>query len=201
MRSILVLGSGAREHVIVNKLSESREISNIYVSPGNVGMKSRNNVIIECISLNDFDTILNFIELNNIKTVIVGPEQYLVDGITDFLNKHNIDCFGPTKYASQIEGSKQFSKEFMFKNTIPTSDFEYFDDYDHCFNYIESLQKEYTNRVTKNKQLSICDCVNNPKCKCEFNKVIKASGLAGGKGVVLLKSFYEAFKAIDYFFL
>ena len=125
------------------------------------------NCMISNINLGELnDDILEFVNNNNIDMVVVGPEVYLVNGIADFLHTKGVKCFGPNMHASQIEGSKEFSKLFMKKHNIPTADFE-------IFNYFE-LAETYINDLD------------------EFNHVIKASGLAGGKGVVLPNNKEEA---------
>lgn len=167
--NILVLGSGAREHVIVEKLLTSFKCKNIYISPGNSMCKA-----IDVYLPNKFD-ILNFSKDKDIYMVIVGPEKYLVEGISDFLNSHNIRCFGPSMAASQIEGSKKFSKLFMNENNIPTAKFR-------CFG--KSQIKEAKKYIEESPSI-----------------VIKVSGLAGGKGVVLPDSKQEAFGELDKIFL
>ena len=147
--SVLVLGSGAREHALVDILSKSSNISKIYIYPGNDGMLLDNcqQGKVEYADLDVFcngdsvikQDMLDLVKKKKINTVIIGPENYLVNGYTDFLHKSNIDCFGPTKYASQIEGSKQFAKEFMVKHQIPTAPFVTFDSYETCYHYIYQL--------------------------------------------------------------
>ena len=116
-----IIGSGGREHALCEALKKSSKISKIYCIPGNAGT----NFIAENIDLNisDFEKIRNFIIKNKIEIVIVGPEKPLVDGIGDFLKKNNIKVFGPNKIASQLEGSKIFTKKLCEKYKIPTAKF------------------------------------------------------------------------------
>ena len=111
--NILLLGSGGREHAFAWKISKSKLCKKLFVAPGNAGTQN----------INDFNEIKDFVIKNNIKLVVVGPEKPLVKGIVDFFNNDseltNVKIFGPSKKGSQLEGSKDFAKEFMFRNNIP----------------------------------------------------------------------------------
>ena len=163
--NLAVIGSGGREHAICYKLRQSKKLKKLICIPGNAGTHSIATNIKEDIS--NFNAIYKIIKKNKIDIVIVGPEQPLVDGIIDYLNKRKIRVFGPSKFASQLEGSKAFMKKLSKKNNIPTANFGIFDDYNSALNFIK-----------KNK-LPI---------------VVKADGLAAGKGVSICTSTKEALK-------
>ena len=167
---VLVLGQGGREHAIAWKLSLSEKIEKVYVCPGNGGTAKENNIENILLSLNDFSSLINFVKKEKIDLTVVGPEGPLVDGIVDEFNKHNLRIFGPSSKYALLEGSKVFSKEFMKNYNIPTADY-------HMF----SSAKEAKDFI-KNK--------NHPI-------VIKADGLAAGKGVVVSSTEEESFRAID----
>ena len=161
--NLAVIGSGGREHSICYKLKQSKRIKKLVCIPGNAGTKNiAENINIDIL---DFDEVYKTIKNYNIDIVIVGPEQPLVDGIVDFLSKKNIRVFGPDGFASQLEGSKAFMKDLCKKNNIPTAKFGVFDDFDSAVNFL-----------IKNK----------------VPIVVKADGLAAGKGVAICKSIEEA---------
>src|SRR6056300_93610 len=170
--NILVLGSGGREHALGFKLHESGE-NKIFCNPGNPGTEQcAVNIIF---NINDEHELISFCEDNNIELVVVGPEQPLADGIADTLNKHIINCFGPNKYASQLESSKSFAKKFMEEFDIPTAKYKVF------------------NKNEKNAAYDYIDTFTS-------NIVLKADGLAGGKGVFICNSKSEAKNSLDEFF-
>ena len=153
---VAVIGSGGREHAICNSLKNSNNINKIYCIPGNAGTNSiAENIKIE---LDDFNKIKNFIIENEIKLVIIGPEKPLVEGISDYLQRHGVKVFGPNKIASQLEGSKIFTKKLCQKYKIPTAKFGIFKSSDQAGKFL-----------------------NN----CVFPLVVKADGLAAGKGVYI----------------
>jgi len=167
--NVLLIGSGGREHALALKISESKSLSKLYISPGNPGtLLLGKNVKLDV--KNHFE-IENFCNQNNIGLVVIGPEQPLVDGLTDFLLSKNIKVFGPTQKAAQIEGDKSFSKKLMKKYNIPTAAFEVF---------------------TSNQYEKAVKYVSNGK----FPIVIKASGLAAGKGVLICKDKNSALVAL-----
>ena len=166
--NLAVIGSGGREHSICYKLSQSRKIKKIICIPGNAGTKKIGKNINADIS--DFKTIYSIIKTNSIDLVIIGPEQPLVNGLVDYLNKKKIKVFGPNKFASQLEGSKGFMKNLCKKYKIPTANFGIF----------ENL--EFAKSFIKKSKLPI---------------VIKADGLASGKGVVICNSYKEAYKSAE----
>jgi phosphoribosylamine---glycine ligase len=160
--NVLLLGNGGREHAISWKLTQSEKLGALYIAPGNPGTAQYGTNV--SLSLSDFNAILTFIREKNIELVIVGPEKPLVDGITDFLKKHDIPVFGPSQKASMLEGSKEFAKEFMTKYNIPTADYSVFGslDYDDALKFIQ--------------------------LKDNYPIVLKADGLAAGKGVFICHS-------------
>ncbi|NGP76818.1 phosphoribosylamine--glycine ligase [Balneolaceae bacterium YR4-1] len=160
--NVLLLGSGGREHALAWCINKSEKLDKLYIAPGNPGTAEVGTNV--DLSLSDFEEILDFIEDQEIDLTVVGPEKPLVDGIVDFLEQKGHKVFGPSKKAAQLEGSKKFAKEFMKKNRIPTADYETFtqDEYDEAFEYI------------KNRD--------------EYPVVLKADGLAGGKGVFICET-------------
>jgi phosphoribosylamine--glycine ligase len=166
-----IIGSGGREHAICHALSNIERIEKIYCFPGNAGTAK----IAENISLNlkNFDILKEFIILNKINLIIVGPEKPLVDGIVDFLEAHNIRVFGPNKLASQLEGSKIFTKNLCKKHNIPTAKFGVFQNIDDATKFIK---------------------------KTHYPLVIKADGLASGKGVYICEDNDDAELAIKEIF-
>jgi len=166
-----VIGNGGREHALCSSLKNSNEIKQIYCFPGNAGTSLiAKNVNID---LSDFEKLKDFIIQNKIDFIIIGPEKPLVDGIVDYLQKFKIKVFGPNKIASQLEGSKIFTKKLCEKYKIPTAKFGIFS--------------------TTRKALSFLQ-------NCSFPIVIKADGLAAGKGVYISENYKEASKAVEEIF-
>ena len=164
---VLVIGSGGREHAIIDKLSESSLVDKIYAAPGNDGMKN----ICELVNIKETDkeSLLKFAKDNNIELTVVGPEASLATGIVDLFEENGLKIFGPTKEAAKIESSKEFAKDLMKKYNIPTASYETFTNYDKALEYIN------THKIPT---------------------VIKYDGLAAGKGVVVAKTYEEANKAL-----
>ncbi len=131
---ILVLGSGAREHAIAVKFSESNKVEQVIVSPGNGGIKKE----FECVELANFEAIASYVSLNNIQMVFVGPEQPLSEGVVDYLTSRGILAIGPSKAASRIESSKAFAKDLMKEYQIPTAKYQVFYDYSTAKEYINT---------------------------------------------------------------
>ena len=170
--NIALIGSGGREHALCQKIHESKETSKIYCIPGNAGTsKIATNLKVDFLN---FKLLLKVIKLHNIEIVIVGPEEPLVSGIVNFLKKNNIKVFGPNKYASQLEGSKAFMKSICKRHKIPTAGF----------------------KICKNKN-HIQNFIKNHK----FPMVVKADGLAAGKGVTICNSEREVLNASEEIFL
>jgi phosphoribosylamine---glycine ligase len=157
--NIGLIGSGGREHALCQKINQSKLTKNIICFPGNAGTSEyAKNVEVDIL---DFKKILKLIKFYKIDLVIVGPEEPLVAGLVDFLNKNKVKVFGPNKYASKLEGSKAFMKKICKENNIPTARFKI------C-----------------NKKEQVLDFIN----ECKLPIVVKADGLAAGKGVVICKS-------------
>ena len=166
-----VIGSGGREHAICLSLKNSSKIEKIYCFPGNAGTSEiAENVIL---NLDNFESIKNFILDNQIDLIVIGPEKPLVDGLVDFLESFKINVFGPNKIASQLEGSKIFTKQICQKYNIPTAKFGIFQNKDSAKSFLENTK---------------------------YPTVIKADNLASGKGVYICNSYKEANTAINEIF-
>ncbi len=163
--NIALIGSGGREHALCHKIAQSSLVSQIFCIPGNAGTKNiATNINID---ISDFSEIYKIVKKQKVDVVIVGPEQPLVDGVVDYLNKKNIKVFGPSKFASQLEGSKGFMKNLCKEYNIPTAKFGIFESF-----------KESVDFINKNG----------------VPIVVKADGLAAGKGVSICTSINEAKK-------
>ena len=168
---IAIIGSGGREHAICQKIYESSKVKKIFCIPGNGGTsKISENIQID---LKNFQKIKLFLINNNIDLTIIGPEEPLVNGIVDFLRKDNLKVFGPDKFCSKLEGSKIFTKKICEIEKIPTANFSIFKNMKSSLDYL------------KNKKYPL---------------VVKADGLAAGKGVYICNSFFEAEKAVEEIF-
>jgi phosphoribosylamine--glycine ligase len=167
MMKVLILGSGAREHALAWKISQSKHVTELWACPGNAGMAQ----LATCVDINvsDIDRLISFAKENNIGLTVVGPEVPLVKGIVDKFEKEGLKIFGPHALAARLEASKVFAKQIMLKAGVPTASCEIFDD--------AKQAKDYINR--KGAPL-----------------VIKADGLAQGKGVIVAKTKEEALSAI-----
>ena len=166
-----IIGSGGREHAICNSIKKSKNVEKIYCLPGNAGTSSiATNVEID---INDFKKVKSFIEKKHIDFLIIGPEKPLVNGIVDFFYDTNVKIFGPNKSASQLEGSKIFTKKLCEKYNIPTANFGIFENYNESKNFLETAS---------------------------FPLVIKADGLASGKGVYICEDKESALIAITEIF-
>ncbi|KAJ2172234.1 Bifunctional purine biosynthetic protein ade1, partial [Coemansia sp. RSA 560] len=168
--NVLVIGGGGREHALAWALAKSERVGKVYVAPGNGGTSGGKieNVAIGH-SASDFAKLVEFAQTQSVGLVVPGPEQPLVDGISDAFKKVGIPTFGPSARAARIEGSKAFSKDFMKKHGIPTAAYGNFTDYNEA-----------------------CEFVKN----ATFDVVIKASGLAAGKGVLMPTTKEEALEAL-----
>ena len=166
-----IIGSGGREHAICDSLNKSDNVNKIYCFPGNAGTSQIAENI--DINLDNFEKIKNFILEKKIDLVIVGPEKPLVDGLVDFLQKFEIKVFGPNKTASQLEGSKIFTKKICQKFNIPTAQFGIFNKKDDAFKFLK---------------------------KSKFPIVVKADNIASGKGVYICMSKKEANLAVEEIF-
>ncbi len=165
---ILIVGAGGREHAIAKKLAENQKVEKIFAAPGN----AFNKLINECenINLKTTTEILNFAKQEKIDLTIVGSEELLVDGIVDKFQENNLKIFGPNKKAAMLEGSKAFAKDFMQKYGVKTAKYKSFTDKAEAIKFLDEMN---------------------------FPLVIKASGLAAGKGVVICQNREEALVALD----
>ncbi len=167
MKKVLVIGSGGREHAIVEALSRSPQVDKIYCAPGNAGIAG----LAECvrIGVEDVDSLAKFAKGNDIDLTVVGPEAALAAGVADRFAEEGLKIFGPTKAAARIESSKEFAKEIMDKYDVPTAAYRVFDEFEPAWEYVR----------------------NRP-----LPAVIKYDGLAAGKGVVVALSYEEAEAAL-----
>ena len=172
--NILIIGSGGREHALAWKSAQDESVSNVFVCPGNAGTALENKVTNISLDTNNFEIIETFCVDEKIDLVIIGPEQPLVMGMADFLQSKGIKTFGPSQAAAQLEGSKTFSKDFFIKYGIPTAQYASFNDYDSSRSYLD---------------------------KIDYPTVVKADGLAAGKGVIICNDKEEALKALESIFM
>tara|TARA_X000000368_G_scaffold418604_1_gene418955 strand:+ start:1199 stop:2458 length:1260 start_codon:yes stop_codon:yes gene_type:complete len=170
--NIAIIGSGGREHALSDAIAKSKYVRKVFCIPGNAGTSE----IVQNLNIDflNFKLLLKSIKKNKINLVIIGPEQPLVEGVVDFLKKNNIQVFGPNKYASQLEGSKAFMKDLCKKNNIPTANF----------------------KICKKKQ-DVLNFLSNSKMPV----VVKADGLAAGKGVSICQTSTEVLKTAEEIFL
>lgn len=167
--NVLILGSGGREHALAWKIAQSNKLNQLYIAPGNAGTAQVGNNV--AIAVNDFGAIKNFVLSNAINMVVVGPEDPLVNGIHDYFLADellkNIPVIGPKKDGAELEGSKEFSKKFMQKHGVPTAAYQSFtaSNLEDGYSFLETLKPPY---------------------------VLKADGLAAGKGVLILEDLQEA---------
>jgi len=165
---ILVVGKGGREHAIVWKLAQSNKVDKIYAAPGNVGMAEEAEIV--PIEMNDLEGLAGFAKENNIDLTVVGPELPLTLGIVDIFESEGLRIFGPNREAAEIEGSKAFAKDFMQKHHIPTARFKVFESHFEALDFVRTAS---------------------------FPLVIKADGLAAGKGAVIVNSPDEAKATVE----
>ncbi len=165
---VLIVGSGGREHALAWKVAQSEKVGKVYGAPGNPGIAQ----IGECVDIKptEIEKLADFAEREGIDLTIVGPEAPLVAGITDEFEKRGLKVFGPSKAAAQLEGSKAFAKKMMKKYGVPTAEFQVFDDPEKAKEYIRKVGAPI---------------------------VVKADGLAAGKGVVVAQTVDEAIEAVD----
>lgn len=171
---VLLIGSGGREHALAWKLAQSNHVSRIFVAPGNAGTEAIakvTNIPSSELNSTQHENVITFCKENQIDFVVVGPEAPLANGISDSLQKADIMCFGPSKEAARIESSKSFAKDFMKRRDIPTARFENFTNFDKAIEHIRNADYPAL--------------------------VVKASGLAAGKGVIVAKDKLEAEEAVQ----
>lgn len=167
---VLVVGGGGREHALAWKCAASERVEQVFVAPGNAGTARENGVSNVDIAAEDIPALLDFALREAVELTIVGPEAPLVDGIVDRFEAAGLACFGPSAGAAQLEGSKDFTKQFLARHDIPTADYQTFTDPAQAKSYLQETGAPI---------------------------VIKADGLAAGKGVVVAMSLDEAFAAVD----
>lgn len=167
---VLVIGSGGREHAICWKLEQSKKVTEIHAIPGNGGMYELAECYPDIPYEKNFSGIIKFIKQKKIDLTIVGPEDPLANGLVDTLQKHKFKVFGPNKKAAQLEASKDFAKKIMHKGNIPTGAYKTFTDYEKAIQYLK---------------------------KIKLPIVIKADGLAKGKGVFIVKNRFNAEKILE----
>jgi len=172
--NVLLIGAGGREHALAYKINQSKKLSRLYITPGNPGTENYGENV--SLDISDFKNVSDFCKNNKIELVVVGPEQPLVDGIADYLSKEGLFVFGPDSKAAEIEAHKSYAKYVMKKYGIPTADF---------------IEFEYTQHEDALKYLK----------HIKYPAVIKADGLAAGKGVIICNNFSEASSALDEIFV
>ena len=168
--NILVLGSGGREHALAWKIAQDDQVAKVFVAPGNAGSATENKCENVALDILDNPAIIDFAKNNAVEMIIVGPEAPLVNGVVDACREAGVKVWGPTKFAAQLEGSKAFAKHFLKRHNIPTAFYDVFTEVDAAKAFVE------------NNGAPI---------------VIKADGLAAGKGVIVAMTNQEAFDAID----
>jgi len=168
--NLLVIGGGGREHALAWKLAQSPRANIVYVAPGNAGTAREPGIENVDISADDTDGLKTFAIENNVALTIVGPEAPLVAGVVDAFSEAGLRCFGPTQGAAQLEGSKAFTKDFLARHDIPTAAYGNFTNVDEAITYIKKMGAPI---------------------------VVKADGLAAGKGVILAQSEQEAIDAVQ----
>ena len=166
---VLVIGGGGREHALAWKLAQSPRVTNVFVAPGNAGTALEDTITNVDLSVSDLDELVTFAESQNIDYTVVGPEAPLVDGIVDRFEAKGLRCFGPRADCAQLEGSKAFTKEFLIRYNIPTAAYGTFTDVDQAIAYLDEVGAPI---------------------------VIKADGLAAGKGVILAETLNKAKSAV-----
>ena len=166
---VLVIGGGGREHALAWKLAQSPRVTEVFVAPGNAGTALEANVTNVDLSVSDLDGLVAFAESNAIDYTVVGPEAPLVDGVVDRFEAKGLRCFGPRADCAQLEGSKAFTKEFLKRHNIPTAAYGTFTDVDQALAYLDEVGAPI---------------------------VVKADGLAAGKGVILAETLDEAKSAV-----
>ena len=171
--NVLIIGSGGREHALAWKSAQDNSVKHVFVCPGNAGTHLENKISNISVDSKDFEAIENFCVREDIGLVIIGPEQPLVMGLADYLQNKGINTFGPSKSAAQLEGSKTFSKDFFVKYNIPTAGYKSFEDFNIALNHLEEIK---------------------------YPTVVKADGLAAGKGVIICKNKDEAIEALNSIF-
>src|SRR5262245_24220547 len=191
---VLVIGKGGREHALAWKLAQSPRVTQVFVAPGNAGTaRDATNVPLDG---NDFDRLVQFAQKERVGLTVVGPEEPLAKGIVDHFDKHRLRVFGPTKAAAQLEASKVFAKTLMRDANVPTADYKVFDHPDPARNYLRSRERvslpdgrdveppfEGMRVVVEDGVKYLLYDVRKIKVSPPEPQVVKADGLAAGKGV------------------
>jgi len=167
--NVLVIGSGGREHALAWKAAQSEQVEKVFVAPGNAGTALEAKLENVAISVGEIDKLVSFAKENDVTLTIVGPEQPLVDGVVDAFNTEGLMIFGPTAKAAQLEGSKAFTKDFLARHNIPTAAYQNFTEIEPAIEYVREMGAPI---------------------------VVKADGLAAGKGVIVAMTLEEAEDAI-----
>ena len=167
--NILIIGAGGREHALAWKAAQSTGVETVFVAPGNAGTALEPKLENIDIGVGDFQALAEFAEANQVALTIVGPEQPLVDGIVDYFNARNLRCFGPSQGAAQLEGSKAFTKDFLARHNIPTAAYQNFTEVEPALAYLREQGAPI---------------------------VVKADGLAAGKGVIVAETLVQAEDAV-----
>ena len=167
--NILVIGSGGREHALAWKAAQSSNVGTVFVAPGNAGTAIEPGLENVAIGVDDFNALAEFAKTNDVGLTIVGPEQPLVDGVVDFFNDKQLAIFGPSSGAAQLEGSKSFTKDFLARHNIPTAFYETFTEVEPALEYLHKIGAPI---------------------------VVKADGLAAGKGVIVAMTLSDAEDAV-----
>ncbi len=170
MMKVLIVGSGGREHALAWKVAQSNRVEKVFVAPGNAGTAREPRVENIQIGSDNIEALFDFAGKEGVEVTIVGPEAPLVEGIVDVFNHAGLKCFGPTKGAAQLEGSKAFCKDFLARYNIPTGGYETFTELEPAISYIRAQGAPI---------------------------VVKADGLAAGKGVIVAQSEAEAIDAVE----
>lgn len=167
---ILVIGGGGREHALAYKVAQSPIVQTVFVAPGNAGTATENKCQNVAVGAEDLEGLLNLAQTENVALTIVGPEAPLVAGVVDLFQKHDLKIFGPSAAAAQLEGSKSFSKDFLAKYNIPTAAYAVFEEVSPAVEYVKEMGAPI---------------------------VVKADGLAAGKGVIVAETEAQAIEAIE----
>lgn len=167
---VLVTGSGGREHALAWKAAQSEGVEKVFVAPGNAGTQLEEKLENVAIDVMDFESQAEFAAANSVDLTIIGPENPLAAGVVDYFQERELRCFGPNRMAARLEGSKSFSKDFLKRHSIPTADYGSFDDYNEAAAFVRAMGAPI---------------------------VIKADGLAAGKGVVVASTVDEALRSIE----
>ena len=167
--NVLVVGSGGREHALAWKIAQDSAVNTVFVAPGNAGTATDAKLQNVAIDVMEFEKLADFAKSNDVSLTVIGPEAPLVDGVVDYFEEQGLACFGPSKGAAQLEGSKAFTKDFLARHNIPTAAYQNFTDLDQALAYLQEVGAPI---------------------------VVKADGLAAGKGVIVAMTLAEAEEAV-----